>query len=242
MSTSVARKYLGLYDRAATKQKCARLIAELAANNGMLPVPKDELTIKELAARFLVYARSYYVDAAGEPSKEYRNFNVPLTALSNLYGDSLVQGFGPRAFKTLREHFVAKGWRRPYVNKVAGMIRRVFRWAVAEELAEPSVFHGLQAVAGLKRGRCGAGETQPVHPVPNHVVDETIKVLTPTLAAMVELQRLTGMRSGELVIMRTFDLNTEGRIWTYRPGKHKTEHHGHQRLVYIGPAAQQVLR
>jgi integrase len=30
-------------------------------------------------------------------------------------------------------------------------------------------------------------------------------------------------------------------VWTYRPSEHKTEHHGHDRVIFIGPKAQQVL-
>jgi integrase len=59
---------------------------------------------------------------------------------------------------------------------------------------------------------------------------------------MIELQLLTGMRSGELVLMRSRDLNTSGRVWEYRPASHKTAYRGHERIIYIGPQAQEVLR
>jgi integrase len=59
---------------------------------------------------------------------------------------------------------------------------------------------------------------------------------------MIELQRLTGMRPGEVVIIRTGDLDTAGRVWVYTPGSHKTEHHDKPRTVYLGPRAQEVLR
>ena len=59
---------------------------------------------------------------------------------------------------------------------------------------------------------------------------------------MIQLQSLTGMRPGEVVIMRGCDLDTTGKIWTYGPARHKTEHHGIARLVYVGPQAQGVRR
>ena len=64
------------------------------------------------------------------------------------------------------------------------------------------------------------------------------------VAAMVRLQSLTGMRPGEVVIMRTRDLNTSGAIWEFRPASFKTEHHEHERgrVIYIGPQAQEVIR
>jgi integrase len=59
---------------------------------------------------------------------------------------------------------------------------------------------------------------------------------------MVELQRLTGMRSGEVTIMRTGDLDMSGRVWTYKPRVHKTQHHDRERLIHLGPRAQELLR
>jgi integrase len=58
---------------------------------------------------------------------------------------------------------------------------------------------------------------------------------------MIELQRLTGIRPGEVVIMRTIDINTSGSIWESRPDSHKTEHDRKDRVIFIGPRAQEVL-
>ena len=55
--------------------------------------------------------------------------------------------------------------------------------------------------------------------------------------AMIELQGLTGMRPGEVVLMRTSDLEMTGDVWTYTPHRHKTEHHGKKREVLLGPRA-----
>jgi len=42
--------------------------------------------------------------------------------------------------------------------------------------------------------------------------------------------------------MRTIDVDTSARVWIYTPESHKTEHHGRERRVYLGPKAQEVLR
>ena len=42
--------------------------------------------------------------------------------------------------------------------------------------------------------------------------------------------------------MRTGDLETGGDVWFYTPSRHKTEHHGKSREVFIGPRGQVVLR
>ena len=64
----------------------------------------------------------------------------------------------------------------------------------------------------------------------------------PIIAAMIELQLLTGMRSGELVIMRVCDLEMSGQIWFYRPPTHKTSHRGHDRIIAIGHRCQEILK
>jgi transposase len=50
------------------------------------------------------------------------------------------------------------------------------------------------------------------------------------------------MRPGEVCALRACDIDTGGRVWVYRPVRHKTEHHGQQREVYMGPRAQEVIR
>ena len=60
--------------------------------------------------------------------------------------------------------------------------------------------------------------------------------------ALIQLQLLTGARSGELVVLRPCDLDRSAPVWIYRPAEHKTSHHGHERVVYLGPQAQDVLR
>jgi integrase len=59
---------------------------------------------------------------------------------------------------------------------------------------------------------------------------------------MIDLQLLTGMRPGEVVLMRGGDLDMTGEVWTYAPEFHKTEHHGRDRHIAIGPRAQVILK
>jgi integrase len=62
------------------------------------------------------------------------------------------------------------------------------------------------------------------------------------VAGMIRLQRLTGMRPGEVVLMRPIDLNTSESVWTYTPPSHKTAHLGRSRVILLGPKAQEILR
>ncbi len=59
---------------------------------------------------------------------------------------------------------------------------------------------------------------------------------------MVRFQRLTGCRPIEVCLVRPCDVDTSGQVWVFRPESHKTEHHGRDRTICIGPKAQDILR
>jgi integrase len=50
------------------------------------------------------------------------------------------------------------------------------------------------------------------------------------------------MRSGEIVIMRTCDLDTTGAVWVYTPVSHKTAYREKDRPIFIGPRAIRILK
>ncbi len=136
---------------------------------------------------------------------------------------------------------IEKGWCRRNVNHNVGRIKRMFRWATENELVPGTVYHALQAVAGLKRGRTQARESDAVRPAPHDLIEAAGPHVSRQVWAMIELQRYTGARGGEICIMRPCDIDRSGKVWLYQPGKHKTAHYGYQRTIYIGPRAQQVL-
>jgi integrase len=154
----------------------------------------------------------------------------------------MAKDFGPLALKAVREQMIKLGWVRKYINACIHCVRRMFKWAVANELIPASVYHGLLAVEGLKKGRTEAPEGKPVGPV---VADEHVEATQPFLTrpvqAMVQVQRHSGMRPGEVVIMRPRDIDRSGKVWKYRPESHKTEHHGLERIISLGPRAQAAL-
>jgi integrase len=121
-------------------------------------------------------------------------------------------------------------------------IKRVFKWGVSQELVPALVFQALATVPGLRKGRTDASEPQPIGPVATAVVDATLPHLPVVVRDMVRFQLLTGCRPGEVCILRPCDVDRSGDVWAYRPATHKTEHHGRQRVVFIGPQAQEILR
>jgi integrase len=119
--------------------------------------------------------------------------------------------------------------------------KRLIKWAVENELVPADRYHALQAVTGLKAGRTTAREMPPVKPVPDMFVTAVLPHVSSQVAAMIKLQLLTGMRPGEVCIMRTCDIDRTGEVWLYTPSRHKTQHHAHVRQVFLGPQSQQVV-
>ena len=184
---------------------------------------------------------AYYVKN-GKPTTEPVNIRLALRPLRQLYGHTLAREFGPLRLKTVRQAFIDSGLCRSEVNKRVRHVLRAFKWAVGDEMVPPSVHHGLKAVQGLRRGRADVRESEPIRPVPDAFVDAIAPHVSRQVWAMVELQRLSGMRPGEVCSMRSIDVDMSGRIWVYTPESHKTEHHGRERRIYLGPKAQATLR
>jgi len=119
----------------------------------------------------------------------------------------------------------------------------MFAWGVENELVPPTVYGALQTVKGLRAGRSEARESEPVKPVPDGHLEKSLAHMSPVVADMVRLQLLTGCRPGEVCSLRPCDVTvgTDG-VWTYRPVRHKTQHRGKERRIFIGPQGQEILR
>ncbi|HEX8322882.1 MAG TPA: tyrosine-type recombinase/integrase [Tepidisphaeraceae bacterium] len=176
------------------------------------------------------------------PDSHAHTYKLVMSIIVRLYGRTAAAEFGPLALKVVRQAMVDAGWNRANVNNRTHMVRRIFRWGVEHELVTADVVAALDAVDALRRGGTAAAESEPVKPVAVAHVEATLTKLSPMVAAMVRLQLLTGMRSGEICVMRTADIDTSGDVWVYRPGQHKTLHRGKSRDVAIGPKAIDVLR
>lgn len=118
----------------------------------------------------------------------------------------------------------------------------MYKWAASEELVPPDSYQALATVEGLRKGRSEAREGDPVTTVADEIVEKTLPHLSKVVADMIRFQRLTGCRPGEARMLRPCDVDTSGDVWRYVPESHKTEHHDKQRVIFIGPRGQDVLR
>jgi integrase len=137
---------------------------------------------------------------------------------------------------------IATGLSRTLINSRIARIKRLFSYGVENELVRVEVYQALAQVKGLSAGRSKARETAPITPVAESLVLDTMEHLAPVIRDMVALQLATGMRSGELVTMRTGDIDMTGPVWLYRPRKHKNKHRGKARLIALGERSQQLVK
>jgi integrase len=238
--------YLGPWGSHTTRVEYDRLVGEWLANGrratGVGDAAAAQTSVAEVMAAFWTYAQTYYRHADGTPTKEIEAFKDSLRPLRRLYGHTPAAGFGPLALKAVRQVMIDAGLCRSTINQRIGRIKHLFKWAVENELAPPSTFHGLDAVAGLRAGRSAARESEPIKPVPAALVDAVLPFVAAQVKAMIELQLLTGMRPGEIVIMRAVDIDTTGKVWIYKPAAHKTRYLGHERTIMLGPRAQVIIK
>lgn len=235
--------YLGPHGSRASRREYDRLVGEWQQNGRRLPSNGEHnaLSMAELLNAYRKFAKGYYVKN-GEPTGTMDSVRAMLKSVRQTYGDSSVVDFGPLALKAVQAAMIETGNSRRYINDQTQRIRRMFKWAAGNELIPFEVYQRLTTVEGLRKGRTKARETPPVLPVADIAVDQTLSHLPPIVADMVRFQRLTGCRPGEVCIVRPCDIDTSGDVWILVPESHKTEHHDRERIIMIGPQAQDVLR
>jgi integrase len=234
--------YLGPWGSKVARAEYDRHVAEwLAGGRKSNGQRGSDLNIAEVMSNYLDFADQYYVGPDGKPTTEPVAIASALKPLRRLYGHTDAIHFGPLSLKAVQQEMIRMGWCRKHINQKVNIIRRMFKWAVENELLPGSIHHALQTVSPLKMGRSAARESQPVKPVPEALIEPVLKHVSRQVAAMVRLQCLTGMRPGEVVIMRGIDIDTTGRLWLYKPPQHKTAHHGHDRVIFLGPHAKKIV-
>lgn len=227
--------YLGEWNSPESKSLYDELVARWIAS-GRQPLKAAEILVGELVERFMAHAEVYYKD-----SDEPENFIYSVRPLNRLFATKEVAKFTVADLKRVREQMISDGLARKNINSRVRRLKAVFRWGVEEGLVPGEVFYSLSALSSLRHGR-GGRETEKVQPVDDDVVEATLKHLQPMLADMVRLQRLTGMRPGEVCRLIPAEIHKDGVVWVFRPPEHKTRHLDKDRIIYIGPKAQTILQ
>ena len=88
--------YLGPHGSKTSKLEYDRLLGEWLQNGrSPLQVAECEITVVEVASRYLRFAQQYY-QKDGKPAREAENIRIVVRNLCELYGRTLAVAFGPR--------------------------------------------------------------------------------------------------------------------------------------------------
>ena len=246
--------YLGKFESPESRQRFAELLTkivtgvtldvETAAHRSRSNAPEHDgrLSINELCVLFLKHAEQHY-RKDGKLTSEYDLLTLAIDPLKELFGMTPVEQFGPLALKAVREAMVVKGWTRGTVNAEVGRIRRIFRFAVENELLnDATVLSKLEAVSPLLAGRTEAPDNEPRQAVPQAQVDAVRTLVSERCRDLIDLQLCTGARPGELLKLTSGMIDRSGDVWTAELRDHKSKHHGKVRKLAFGAKSQLILR
>lgn len=227
--------YLGQHGTPESRSKFERLIREYVNHGLSMPADSDRATIVgHVCERYEEFAVRHYRHPDGSPTGTVDNTSLAMQALCEFAGDVPVEQFGPRLLDQFRTKLIERDLARHTINDRIGIVKRAFKWAARQELIPASVHHALATVEGLRRGRDGARETEPVEPVPQAHVDASLPFMPEPVQAMVRLQLLTGARPGEIASMRACDIDCSRKTWIFRPAAHKNSWRNKKREIYLG--------
>lgn len=242
--------YLGVHGTAEATIAYHRVIAEWEAS-GRTVVPRIERNGRtsqtpRTTVTELVYL---YRQAKKRPGSRTwaAGIRPAMRRLRAQYGNSPAADFTPAKLKQLQRTLAAEkdeagqpALSRGYINgMLVARVRALFKWGVSEGIVPETTHRALCTVEPLRYG--DAPEAEAVAPVADVVVERTLPHLPPIVADMVQVQRLTGARPGEVCGLNWEEIDTSGDVWLFKPSKHKTAHHGRTRTIAIGPRAQAIL-
>lgn len=230
--------YLGPFNSRESLDRFEEIVREWLIEQ---QVDKFTLTIDVLCLKYLKHVDSYY-KKDGEPTSEPANIRTALKYLIAEKGTSNARSFGPKALRKVRDAMIEAGCVRTSINRMISRVRGCFSWGISEELLDASQLVALRTVKDLQPDRSEAIESEPVCPVDLALVKAIEPFVSRQIWAVIQLQRLTAARPGEILVMRTCDLNMTPEVWEYIPHRHKMQHKRRVRVIPINAQAQEILK
>ena len=197
-------------------------------------------SVGELCLVFLRHAETHYLKD-GKQTSEVHILKSVIAPPNQLYGMLPAKDFGPLALKAVRAKMVELSWCRDTINAAMSRISRIFKHAIANELIDSAVLDRLKCVAPLLAGRTEAHDNAPRSAVSPEDIETIRKSVSAIVRDLIDVQRLTGTRSGELLKLTTGTIDRSGEVWVAELSDHKMRHHGKSRTLHFGPHAQLIL-
>jgi integrase len=225
-----------------------RFAAEWARGDILAPIPSEGISLDALALKWLAHVDETY-RKDGKRTSEYSLALAACKGLHRTLADRLAADMTPEDLRTVRAAWLAKGHALNTIKSYQNRVVKLFGWAVGQSLVVPAVHQALQQVEYLKAGRTTARDPEPRKPANDEQIAAVLPYLSPretrrqTLADMIQLQRLTGMRPGEVCALKPADVDRSADVWLYEVGKaNKNRHRGKAQVYYFGPKAVAILR
>ena len=245
-------KVLGRWDSPRAETEYSRLIQEWETNGRRLNEAKvggSDLTINELLDRFWEHVERYYRHPDGSPTSEVDNHKLSLRPLRFHYEHTLAREFGPLALKAVRKAMVT-GYEHPEYGPQDALARRGQPTSVASSGCSNGPWRTNSSAIGVPGSKRSRRESRPLRrqgdearqPVAEPIIEAVLPHVLLPVRAMLEVQLLTGMRPGEVVVMRRATSTRPARSGTTASPATRTAWRGHERIVALGPKAQAVIR
>lgn len=249
-------------DRAEAERRRMRLIAEWHGESTEINTDSGKLTVSEALVAYFEAVRGSMDQRAAD------RVCAAIQAATDRHGSMSAAAFRGRALAEVRAQLVrrkgktGKPLTRRYINHLIDAMVLAFRWLVAHDYVPADNLARLREMSRELAEKGGGRESEPIGAVDEETILLTLTKCPPMLAAMIRLQRATGMRPGELLAMRRCDISTrpgelvpvagldktvqavafDGRlVWLYCPARHKNLHRRKPRVIAIGDEAQRVL-
>lgn len=208
----------------------------------------DGYTVAQLAEAFHEHAKITFVKR-GKATSTAWNVMYAMQALIDLHGPkpaAVIDGPAIAAVRDAMIHRVVKdetvARAVTTINDRLHWIKKAFSFARERDLIPKDNLWDICNVSRLVPGRCDARASVPVLPVDEHWMALTKTKATSVVAAMIDLQWLTGMRPEEVCMMRACDIDMTEAVWLYTPMTHKMEHKQQARVIALGPNCQTIVR
>ncbi len=256
-----AFRYFGPPDGPDTDRKYRLFVAEWIAT-GAVPTRSKAAAMLEggsagkAGGSIQALCDAYRADRLNRRGRLTSYDIIALRDLSDAFGDLPAATFGPKKLKILRGMWEAgtalrvagperkcRRLRRSTINQAVSSVKRIFKWAVGEELLPETVAFAVSVVSPLMEGETEAPEPQAVGTVEDKVIEATCKHLPPMLADVVHLLRMTGARPSEVLNLTPGHIVvTDDTLWTAPLSKHKNSKRGKYRELQFGAKGIAILR
>jgi integrase len=232
--------YLGKYDSPGSHKKYAEVMESLKDGRPIVTDPTG-LTVAESAVLYLDHAERYYRTPDGEDTRQTPRIRRAFQTLVKLHAEVRLNDLLPRHIRDCQRQWVTEGLSRTYCNHLLVVCKTAIKWLAREGLMSSQRWLDISIVEGLKKGRTTAREAEETTPVEDEVLRATLPHLSETIRDMVMVQLFSGCRTGELVSMTWDQIVETADGMIYRPRRHKNQWRGHQRTIFIGPQAREII-